>query len=197
MTSPFEQIPPSPSFEKGGGGGFCVKGRRGGRVAGEAGIERLDPWEVAVRLLAGQALTTHELQQRLARRGYARDQISVVIARLTASRYLDDVEYARSWARSRAHRRSVGPARLAQELRTKGIAEEHIAGALTEAFGERDAREVAEAAALRKLGTLRDLEPKVARRRLAAHLTRQGFAVEIVLALCRKYFPHGGDFNDQ
>ena len=197
MASPFEQIPPAPPLVKGGGGGFCARGRRGDRAAGEAGTERLDPWEVAVRLLAGQVLTTHELRQRLARHGYASDQISVVIARLTASRYLDDVEYARSWARSRAHRRCVGPARLAQELRIKGIAEEHIAGALAEAFGERDVREVAEAAALRKLRTFRDLEPEVARRRLAAHLTRQGFAIEIVLALCWKYIPHGGEFNDQ
>ena len=153
---------------------------------------RLDPWDVALRLLAGQALTTHELRQRLARRGYANDQIDAVILKLTASRYLDDAEYAKSWARSRAHRHSMGPARLAQELHAKGIAEEQIAGALREAFAERDVREVAEAAALRKLRSLRNLTPEVARRRLAAHLTRQGFAAEVVLALCRKHLPRGG-----
>jgi regulatory protein len=158
---------------------------------------RLDPWDVAVRLLAGQALTTRELQQRLVRRGYASDQIDVVIAKLTASRYLDDAEYAKSWARSRAHRRSVGPARLAQELHVRGIAEEQIAAALKEAFVERDVREVAEAAALRKLRSLRDFTPEVARRRLAAHLTRQGFSAEIVLALCQKHLPRGEDPNDQ
>jgi len=173
------------------------KGGQGGRAAREAAIERLDPWEVAVKLLAARDLTTHEVWQRLARGGYARDQISAVITRLMASRYLDDAEYARRWARTRAHRRSVGPARLARELRAKGVAEEHIAGALADAFGEQDAREVAEAAALRKLRTLRGLAPEVARRRLAAHLTRQGFATEIVLALCRKYFPHRGDPNEQ
>jgi hypothetical protein len=33
--------------------------------------------------------------------------------------------------------------------------------------------------------------PEVARRRLAAYLSRQGFSTEIVLALCWKHFPHG------
>jgi len=164
-----------------------VKRGQGGREATAA--ERPDPWEVAVRLLGMRALTTQELRQRLAERGYAQDQIQPVVARLTASRYLDDAEYARAWAVARAHRHSVGPARLARELRSKGIAEPEISGVLREAFGERDAREVAETAAVRKAKTLRGLTPEVARRRLGAYLTRQGFAVEVVLALCRKHFP--------
>jgi regulatory protein len=164
-----------------------VKSEQGGR--GTPASERLDPWDVAVKLLGMRALTTLELQQRLARRGYVADQIQAVVARLTASGYLDDEEYARAWARARAHRHSVGPARLRRELRSKGIADTEISDALREAFGERDAREVAEAAAVRKAKTLRGLTPEVARRRLGAFLTRQGFAVEVVLALCRKHFP--------
>lgn len=159
-------------------------------------MERPDPWEVAVKLLAMRALTTEEVRRRLARRGYDAEQIQAVIARLTASRYLDDAEYARAWARARAHRRSLGPARLARELQARGIAEPVISGAVREAFAERGARELAEAAAVRKLQGLQGVAPEVARRRLGAYLTRQGFAVEIVLALCRQYFPHGEDPND-
>jgi len=158
---------------------------------GAAAGERPDPWEVALRLLAMRALATQELRQRLTRRGYTPEQIAAVVSRLTASRYLDDAEYARAWARARAHRRSVGPARLAQELRVRGIAEVEIAGALEEAYGERDARQVAEAAADRKRAGLQGLAPEIARRRLAAYLSRQGFSAEIVLALCRKHFPPG------
>jgi regulatory protein len=140
-----------------------------------------------------RALSSEELRRRLARRGYPPEKISAVLARLTASRYLDDVEYARAWARSRAHRRSLGPTRLAQELRAKGLAEGDIARALREAYTERGAREVAEAAALRKLPALQGLSPDVARRRLGGYLSRRGFAAEIILALCRKHFPHGDD----
>jgi regulatory protein len=172
-----------------------VRREQGGREGTAA--ERPDPWEVAVKLLAMHALTTQELRQRLARRGYAPDQVQAVIVRLTASRYLDDAEYARAWARARAHRRSLGPARLTRELHAKGIGEGEISSALREAFAERDARESAEAAAVRKLQGVRALAPEVARRRLAAYLTRRGFAVEIVLALCRKHFPSVEEPEDQ
>jgi SOS response regulatory protein OraA/RecX len=84
----------------------------------------------------------------------------------------------------------VGPTRLTQELRSKGIPEADIADALREAFRERDAKEVAEIAALRKLKALRGVAPEVARRRLGTFLIRQGFAVELVLAICRKHLPH-------
>jgi regulatory protein len=116
---------------------------------------------------------------------------------LTASRYLDDAEYARAWARARAHRRSLGPARLAKELRARGIPEREIRGALHEVFAEREAREVAEAAAVRKLATLTGLAPAVARRRLAGHLSRRGFADGIILDVCRKYFPDLEDPGEQ
>lgn len=167
--------------------------RKGGRAGDKGADERPDPWEVAVKLLAMRALSSEELRRRLARRGYPADDVSRVLARLTASRYLDDAEYARAWARSRAHRRSLGPARLARELRAKGIPEADIAGTLREVFAEREAREVAEAAALRRLSALQGLPPDVARRRLAGYLTRRGFAVEIVMALCRKHVPHGDE----
>lgn len=171
---------------------------RRGRGSGEsAAEERPDPWEVALKLLAMRALSAQELRQRLARRGYAVDQITSVVTRLTAARYLDDAEYARTWARSRAHRRSLGPARLGRELRAKGIAEPEISATLDEVFGERDVQSVAEAAALRKLRDLRGLAPLVARRRLAAFLARRGFSTGIIVSLCRKHFPHGDEINDQ
>jgi regulatory protein len=166
-----------------------MRGQGGRGVPGE---EHPDPWEVAIRLLAMRSLTTQELWQRLQRRGYAADQIKAVMERLTASRYLDDAEYARAWARARAHRRSWGPARVTRELRARGIPEREISEALREAFAERDARQLAEAAALRRLPGLQGLAAEVARRRLGAYLTRRGFAVEIALALCRKYFPGAG-----
>jgi regulatory protein len=163
---------------------------RRGQGGGETRpAEPTDPWEVAVKLLGMRALTSQELRQRLARRGYVADQIQAVVVRLAASRYLDDAEYARAWARAGAQRHSIGPGRLARELRSKGIAEAEISDALREAFGERDARQVAEVAAVRKLKALQGADPEVARRHLALFLTRRGFAAEVVLALCRKHFP--------
>jgi regulatory protein len=147
--------------------------------------------------LARRALSALELRRRLARHGYGGEEIAAVEARLKALRYLDDLDFARSWARSRSQRRSLGPARLAQELRGKGIAEPDIMLALNELLTERDARAVAEEAAARKLKTLRGLPPEAARRRLAAHLERQGFAMDVILVLCRTHFPSVRESPDE
>lgn len=152
-------------------------------------MDRPEAWEVALRLLALRARSTQEVQQLLARRGYPPDEIAAVIARLTSAKYLDDLEFARTWVRSRALPRATAPARLARELRAKGIGEAEISAALMDCSAEPAIREVAEAAAARKLRTLQGLDPAVARRRLAAHLSRRGFAADLILALCREYFP--------
>ena len=129
-----------------------------------------------------RAYSTHDLEQRLRQRGYAVAEIAAVVARLTAARYLDDAEYARAWARSRARRLSLGPARLARELRAQGVGAAHVAGALAEAAAETDPRALAEAAA--------------ARRRLAAYLERRGFAAPVIIDVCRRHFPHLQDAGE-
>jgi regulatory protein len=163
-------------------------GRRRMAVA----VERPDAWEVALRLLAMRARSTEDLRGRLRRRGYAPEEIEPVIARLTAAGYLDDAGFARSWVRSRAHR-AFGPARLARELRAKGVPEAEVAAVLGEAAAAQDVRQAAEVAASRKLHALRGLAPEVVRRRLAAHLLRQGFTMDVVLDLLRSRLPESNE----
>ncbi|HYL79957.1 MAG TPA: regulatory protein RecX, partial [Candidatus Acidoferrum sp.] len=100
-----------------------------------------------------------------------------------------DLEFARLWVQSRAQRQADAPARLARELRAKGVGEADIKAALADFSAEPAVRETAEQAAGRKLRTLQGLDPAVARRRLAAHLSRRGFAADVILAVCRKHFP--------
>ena len=168
------------------------RGRRGeeGEQTGPASAgARPGPWEVAIALLAMRAHSTQELRQRLGRRGYGAEEIAAVVVRLTAARYLDDAEYARAWARSRARRLSLGPARLTRELRARGVGEAHIAAALAETLAEDDPGALAEAAAARRLKGLQGVPAEAARRRLAAHLARRGFATDIIIRVCRRHFP--------
>ena len=138
--------------------------------------DRPNAWGVALKQLALRARSAEEVRRSLARRGYGGDEIAAVIARLTALRYLDDADFARTWVAARARRTPTGPARLARELRAKGIAEEW------------DVSEAAAAAVRRKLPSLRGVPSGVARRRLAAFLERRGFSAEIILAICRTQF---------
>jgi len=162
---------------------------RGGRHSGgdQARRERLDPWQVALKHIAVRARTTHEVRQTLTRRGYASREVAAVIARLTAARYLDDADFARTWVSKRARRGAAAPARLARELRTKGIAAAEIAAALRALQEDWDPAEAAGEAAKRKLKSLQGLSAPVTRRRLAAFLDRRGFTPEIILATCRRY----------
>ena len=111
-----------------------------------------------------------------------------MLARLTASRYLDDADFARTWVAARARRTVTGPARLARELRAKGVADADIGAALSALAEEWDVSEAAAAAVRRKLPSLRGVPSGVARRRLAAFLERRGFSAEIILAICRTQF---------
>jgi regulatory protein len=163
-------------------------GRGGRREAGHpTARERPDAWQAALKYLAGRARTTHEVRRALTRRGYPPEETTAVVARLTAARYLDDAEFARTWVSVRAHRGAAAPARLARELRTKGVADGEIASALRGLRDEWDAAAAAGEAAKRKLKSLRGLPMPVARRRLAAFLDRRGFSPEIILATCRKH----------
>ena len=169
-------------------------GRGGRRDAGDPTTgERGDPWQVALKLLSTRARTTHEVRRTLSRRGYPPEQISAVIARLIAARYLDDADFARTWVSARARRGAAGPARLARELRTKGVASGEIAAALRELQEDWDPAAAAAAAAARKLKSLQGLPGPAARRRLAAFLDRRGFSPEIILVICRKYLAAADD----
>ena len=162
-----------------------------GRIqAGESGepSDRPDPWGVAIKQLALRARSAEEIRRSLARRGYGQDEIAAVLARLTASGYVDDADLARTWVAARARRAAMGPARLARELRDKGISDTEIAAALRASAEEWDVAETAAAAVRRKLPSLHGLPPAVARRRLAAFLERRGFSAEIILATCRSCF---------
>jgi len=162
------------------------RGRR--RAAGDPAKRELPhPWQVALKHIAVRARTAHEVRQALARRGYACREVAAVIDRLRAARYLDDADFARTWVSLRAHRGAAAPARLARELREKGVAEAEIAAALRALQEEWDPAEAAGQAARRKLKSLQGIPAAAARRRLAAFLDRRGFSSEVILATCRRF----------
>jgi regulatory protein len=169
-------------------------GSRRGRRVGDAQTPpaRASAWSAALALLALRARTAREIRDGLRRRGYPPEEISETVARLAASRYLDDAEFARNWAAARARRNGMGPNRLTRELRARGVAEADIAAAMAALADEWDPAAAADAAARRKARALAGLSPEIARRRLAGHLERRGFPPEIIVAMCRRHLP-GGD----
>jgi SOS response regulatory protein OraA/RecX len=80
---------------------------------------------------------------------------------------------------------------VAADLGSRGVPREIAETAVRGAFGPGEERRLAEAAAARKWAALARQPRAVALRRLAAHLSRQGFGPEVIAALLRERFGGG------
>ncbi len=134
--------------------------------------------DFALRRLSRRAHSEGELTRKMARAGYPDEEIVETINFLRERRYLDDVAFARDFARERADRRRWGPARIETALRARALTDQHIKAALAEVFpfGEREA---CERALLRFLASeRRPLSPAKRKARAYRHLLSRGFAPE-------------------
>jgi len=132
---------------------------------------------VALRILSYRSLPSREILRRLVRKGHAPPAAEEAVGALVAAGVINDEEFARHYARTRARRLRHGPARLAKDLRRLGIGERDAVAAVREALEQDGVDPVAllREAAQKKLQTLRDVAPQVRRRRLKVFLLRHGF----------------------
>ncbi|MGE5472091.1 MAG: recombination regulator RecX [Bacteroidota bacterium] len=88
----------------------------------------------ALRLLTRRDHSRAELKGKLAAQAESEEQLEAVLERLQAERLLSDRRFATQRVVARAGR--YGNARLKQELRQQGVADEEIAAALPEGGDE-------------------------------------------------------------
>ena len=138
----------------------------------------------AVDLLSRRAWTQVELTRRLTRRGAPPDVAAAVVADLVGRGYVDDAAFARHFVETRAAR-GYGAARLAADLRARGVPAALVTAALDEL--DHDAQlDRARALAARRLVTLRRVAPERAAGRLRDHLLRRGFSPSVVVRVVRE-----------
>ncbi len=142
----------------------------------EASIPERDSRQVALGLLARREHSRHELQYKLASRGFEEPEIEDLLSALTAERLLSDGRFAEAYVRSR-QQRGMGPLRVRAELRERGVAGELIDDALSRA--EDDWLELARAQFHKKFseGAARDYK---ARAKQARFLQQRGFSGDII-----------------
>jgi regulatory protein len=107
-----------------------------------------------------------------------------VIEKLRSLNYLNDENFARTWALGRAQGQSYGPRRIEQELRSKGITQSAIHQAVRETFDEVDETKQAKRLLERRFKNADFSEPKTLRR-AAALLMRRGYGSKVVFNLLR------------
>ena len=128
-------------------------------------------------LLAQRARASGEIKQKLRRKLYMEDTIEMVIYKLEKERFLNDEEFAREWAASRARSR-IGKSRIMQELRMKGIPQEMAENALDE-VDEDESDEAAAALALKLLKRYSsEPDERKAMQKMLAAMARRGYGYE-------------------
>lgn len=123
----------------------------------------------ALRALGQRAHSEQEIVDKLTRSGFDERTIAQTMAKLAQYKLTDDDAFAEQWARSRV-RRGMGPYRIAQELRHKGV----DAGTIQEAVGAIDQDDAMERAVALATKHLRRGDER-ARKRAYDALVRRGY----------------------
>ena len=141
----------------------------------------------ALRLLARRDHARRELAHKLARHAESAEQLEALLDELTASELLADERYAAARVNSRGAR--VGDAKLAHELRAKGVAADLVSAALASGEDELSrARRVWQRKFSRQPTTTDD---DLARAQQIRFLAGRGFSHETIQRVLR-----GLDEND-
>ena len=132
---------------------------------------------IALVILGFRPLPASEVLKRLVHKGHARPAAEEAVAALRESGLIDDAEFARHYARTRARRERFGPRRLLVDLRRLGVDDKVAQASVREALEADgvDPGEVLREAARKKARTLHGLAPEAAQRRLRSYLLRRGF----------------------
>ncbi len=133
--------------------------------------------EQALNLLSYRARSKKELTDRLKQKGAEVQCIDEVLANLESLGLINDLEFAKIWARERG--KSYGPFKLRNELSRKGVSKEIIDKVLSE-FSE---LELAQNITERWLNSHKHLSDEVLNRRLFGFLARRGISYDTIKSL--------------
>lgn len=140
---------------------------------------------IALRRLNAQQRTRSELERTLKEKGIPQSISHSVLDRITDMGYVNDIEYAQLWVKSRFRSRGLAPSVLRRELIAKGVDREVIEAALAE-IDPAESLGRAHELALKKLRGVSALTPAIAVRRISAQLMRKGYSSSDSVAIARE-----------
>jgi regulatory protein len=140
---------------------------------------------IALRQLTTAPRTRAQLADTLARRGVPDDVARAVLDRFEEVDLVDDEEFSRTWVRTRHSGRGLSRRALAHELRSRGVADETVRGAVDE-IGPDQELAAARDLVRRRLPGMRGDEPPRRVRRLAGMLARKGYGSAVAMQAIRE-----------
>jgi regulatory protein len=153
-------------------------------------LEREALWNYALRALGGRAHSIGELREKLKRRAENGGDVDDVLARLKRAGYLDDRQFAETFAAARLTSRGFGPRRVLGDLRMKRVAPKVAEEAVREAFRDTDETKLIEEFLARKYRRLSLKEYLADPRQLASAYRRlrlAGFGSPESIRVLKRY----------
>ena len=135
-----------------------------------------------LKMLARRELSEHQLRQRLARHGYARDAIDDAVTKLRDERALDDGRVAEAIARTETSIRRRGKIRVQLQIQKAGIDKSTAKRAIDVVFESIDDGALIEAALNRRLRGRDTIADDKEFQRLYRYLAGQGFEPDKIMA---------------
>jgi regulatory protein len=143
-------------------------------------------------MLEARARAVTELRRLLIKKGEPPDDVDAAIERLRASGLLDDANFARQLARSKALGGGHSRRRIQQELAKRGVARDVSDQAIAQVFEEEGVDEGAsiERVARKRLRTLTGVDGATRKRRLYGFLARRGYDSDAIARVLRVVLDH-------
>jgi len=135
--------------------------------------------EYAFLLLKFRLRSESELYSRLKKKKFPESIIRETLQFLNDKQFIGDAAFARAWANSRA-RKKLGPRRIENELKLKGVDKGLIDSALSEAKANYPEIAMAKEIAEERLSKLKEIEPYKRKQKIYAYLLRRGFLPETI-----------------
>ncbi|HZS06324.1 MAG TPA: regulatory protein RecX [Blastocatellia bacterium] len=135
----------------------------------------------AFRLLAARPRSTAQLRERLLEKEWAEAEVvERVIARLLELGYLNDEQFAASYAASRLTTKTLGRTRLRRDLQRKKVSSQAAEQALDEVYAERGEEELIARAIAKRVRLKGKPQTREETKKLFDHLMRLGFSYDLV-----------------
>lgn len=143
--------------------------------------------ERAFRLLAYKPRSIEELRGRLLEKDWADETaVNQVIARLEELGYLNDRQFAISFATSRLAAKPLGPIRLRRDLQRKKLPLETVENTIDETYSIQSEEELIDRAIDKRIRLSGCPETRKESKKLFDYLLRRGFKHDLVLRKIRE-----------
>lgn len=138
----------------------------------------------AFRLLAAKARSVAELRERLLEKAEP-EFVEQALTRLAELGYINDEEFARSFANARLRFKPLGRVRLRQDLQRKKLATQVVEQALDSAYTEQSEEVLIDRAIEKRLRLKGAPSSREEAKKLFDYLLRRGFSYDLVLRKVR------------